>query len=100
MNPCPRSLVVALLFTLGGALPASADTYYVRASGNDQADGRTPGSAFRTLLRAAQVRTCSESVRSTASRRGAGTRMVTWPSGAMFSDPTRSYPFELGGPRE
>src|SRR5262249_22257483 len=55
MNHGCKSVVAAFLFTVGGALPALADTHYVRASGNDQADGKTPESAFRTVLRAAQA---------------------------------------------
>ena len=34
---------------------ASAETYYVRSDGNDQGDGKTPQTAFKTLLRAAHV---------------------------------------------
>jgi hypothetical protein len=49
------SLVVAWSFLVGGAVPALAETLYVRGSGDDQADGRTPKTAFRTVLRAAQV---------------------------------------------
>jgi hypothetical protein len=36
-------------------LPASGETYFVRPGGNDQADGRTPQTAFQTLLRASHV---------------------------------------------
>lgn len=50
-----RSLGAGVLLLLGAASPALADTFYVRMSGNDQADGRSPQSAFRTILRAAQV---------------------------------------------
>jgi hypothetical protein len=55
-----RSVGFTLL--LWGALPALADTLYVRASGNDQADGRSPQTAFRTVLRAAQVMNHGDSV--------------------------------------
>ena len=37
------------------ALPVSAGTWYVRANGNDQADGASAKTAFKTVLRAAQV---------------------------------------------
>jgi hypothetical protein len=47
-------LIPVIAFLLWGAVPALADTIFVRVSGNDQADGRTPATAFRTLLRAVQ----------------------------------------------
>lgn len=36
-------------------LSAQATTYYVRAAGNDRADGLTAATAFKSILRAAQV---------------------------------------------
>jgi len=38
-----------------GASSLRAETYYVRAGGDDRADGKTPKTAFRTLLRAARI---------------------------------------------
>ena len=37
------------------ALPLMAETYYVRPDGNDQAEGKSPQAAFKTLLRASHV---------------------------------------------
>jgi hypothetical protein len=45
-------------FAAASAITLSAargETYYVRAAGNDQADGKTARTAFRSVLRAAQV---------------------------------------------
>jgi hypothetical protein len=50
------------LFLLFGARAACADTYYVRAGGNDRADGKTAQTAFRTVLRAAQVLNYGDSI--------------------------------------
>jgi hypothetical protein len=55
----PRSfrigLLAGLLASALAASPALADTWYVRAGGRDQADGKTAATAFRTLCRAAQA---------------------------------------------
>ena len=45
------SVGIAILAAPG----ALAETYYVRTQGNDQADGRTPPTAFHSLLRAARA---------------------------------------------
>jgi hypothetical protein len=50
---CIVSAAVAGCLAMGQA--ARAETYYVRAVGNDQGDGKTPQTAFRSVLRAAQV---------------------------------------------
>lgn len=48
-----------VIFGLAGVIllvgrPASARTWYVASNGNDQADGRTAGTSFKTILRAAE----------------------------------------------
>jgi len=48
----PRCLLLLCLLT--ASLPLFATTYYVRQAGNDQADGKTAATAFRTVLRAVQ----------------------------------------------
>ena len=56
----PRlGLLFVLLF---GGLPVLATTYYVRQRGDDQADGKTPATAFRTVLRAAQALNHGDSI--------------------------------------
>jgi len=45
----------AWLLGLVTAHAAMAETYYVRSSGNDQADGKTASTAVRSVLRAAQL---------------------------------------------
>lgn len=52
-----RFLVRLLLLSLvlAACFPAFATTFYVRQQGNDQADGKSPATAFKSVLRAAQV---------------------------------------------
>jgi hypothetical protein len=50
-----RSAWLAILLVASAAAAPEEVTYYVRAGGDDRADGRTPKTAFRTVLRAAQV---------------------------------------------
>ena len=50
---CYRYLLAGLLCL--SMLPLSAATYFVRQGGNDQANGKTPATAVRTLLRAVQL---------------------------------------------
>ena len=57
---CIVSAAVAGCLAMGQA--ARAETYYVRAVGNDQGDGKTPQTAFRSVLRAAQVLTHGDHV--------------------------------------
>ncbi|MGA2031048.1 MAG: hypothetical protein ABSG68_02225 [Thermoguttaceae bacterium] len=44
------------------AFPLIAETYYVRPDGNDQAEGKSPQTAFKTLLRASHVLNHGDSV--------------------------------------
>src|SRR5512136_1627887 len=50
-----RSSASALLALALSAPAALGATYYVRQSGNDQADGKTPKTAFASVLRAVQA---------------------------------------------
>ncbi|MCY3024026.1 MAG: right-handed parallel beta-helix repeat-containing protein [Planctomycetota bacterium] len=52
MQPANCRTVVALAFVCASL---SAQTYFVREKGSDQNDGKTPDSAFRNVLLAAQV---------------------------------------------
>ena len=58
MNSCNwRSIAFSLLLTaiFMTALPTLGATYFVRQQGNDQADGLTPATAYKTVLAAAQA---------------------------------------------
>lgn len=48
-------LVVAAATAAALTSAALADSYFVRISGSDEADGRSPKTAFRTILRAARA---------------------------------------------
>jgi len=48
-------LPLAALVLLARTLPSPADTYYLRSDGNDQAEGKTAQTAFKTLLRASHA---------------------------------------------
>jgi hypothetical protein len=48
-------ILFGIACSLTAAQAARGETYYVRAAGNDQADGKTAQTAFRSVLRAAQV---------------------------------------------
>ena len=54
MAPQPKFFTSLLLLLLAG-IPVLAGPYYVRKNGDDAADGRTPATAFATVLRAAQA---------------------------------------------
>ncbi|MGA2258825.1 MAG: right-handed parallel beta-helix repeat-containing protein, partial [Thermoguttaceae bacterium] len=52
----PRvGLVLLNLVLVAWTFPSIAETYYVRPDGDDQAEGKSPQTAFKTLLRAAHV---------------------------------------------
>ncbi len=44
-----------LMVLVCGGMPAWGTTYFVRMNGNDEADGKTPGTAFGSMLQAAGV---------------------------------------------
>ncbi len=50
-----RLSLLAIVFFLALTGPASATTYYVRTSGADSKDGKTPNNAWRTIKKAAEV---------------------------------------------
>ena len=58
----PVLAAVAVGLLLSWAAPAGAATWYVRQSGNDSNSGTSPGQAFRTLQKAANVDTNSDVV--------------------------------------
>ena len=60
--PRPLAAALAVLSLLAWAAPAGAATWYVRQSGNDSNSGTSPGQAFRTLQRAADMDTNSDYV--------------------------------------
>ncbi|MBI4023544.1 MAG: right-handed parallel beta-helix repeat-containing protein [Verrucomicrobia bacterium] len=51
----PKLIMALALSGLVGDPSVFADTYFVRPSGNEQADGRTAATAFKTILRASQA---------------------------------------------
>jgi len=54
-NRLGRTTALLAAMLAASWLAAAADTYYVRQSGNDQNDGKTAKTAFKTVQRAAQV---------------------------------------------
>jgi len=59
---CVRCGLTAFVLSICMAAVCLADTYYVRAQGNDRADGKSAKAAFRTFSRAAQVLSHGDSV--------------------------------------
>jgi len=57
-----RCLWLPAAALLLATVPARAATYYVRQAGRDQADGATPATAFRTILRAVQAANHGDSI--------------------------------------
>ena len=71
------------LVLVAWTFPLIAETYYVRPDGNDQAEGKTPQTAFKTLLRArsrAEPRRCRAAGAGHVSRRGAAGRTLSAPT--------------------
>ena len=55
MIPPRTGFSLLSLLLVAWTFPAIADTYFVRPDGNDQAEGKSPQTAFKTLLRASHV---------------------------------------------
>ncbi|MGA2618607.1 MAG: right-handed parallel beta-helix repeat-containing protein [Thermoguttaceae bacterium] len=55
MNPLLSRIIVAAALTCVPTQFLAAGTYFIRTQGNDDADGKTPQTAFKTILRGGQA---------------------------------------------